>query len=57
MIVAPVGSSVEYDGNTSGRPASRDDFGRNPVAGVPVFAVMLKEVETTVFGQMRWQLG
>ncbi|MEV0169379.1 hypothetical protein [Nonomuraea fuscirosea] len=55
MIVAPVGSSVEYDGNTSGQLASRDDFGRNPVAGVPVFVMVLKEVETIIRGQMHRQ--
>ncbi len=27
VIVARVGSSVEYVGNTPGHPASRDDFG------------------------------
>jgi hypothetical protein len=33
VIVARVASSVEYDGNTPGHPASIDDFGRNPCAG------------------------
>jgi hypothetical protein len=44
VIVARVGSSVEYVGNTPGHPASRDDFGRNPFAGGACLCVMLKEL-------------
>ncbi|MGN9783460.1 hypothetical protein ACTMTF_18650, partial [Nonomuraea sp. ZG12] len=55
VIVARVGSSVEYVGNTPGHPASRDDFGRNPFAGG---ACLCSDAEgvggvMTISGQMR----
>ncbi|WP_326630798.1 hypothetical protein OIE67_41455 [Nonomuraea fuscirosea] len=47
VIVARIGSIVEYDGNTSGiRLVTRHremTSGGTPVPGAPVFAVMLKE--------------